>query len=174
MKNKQNSNNQHSQQLNIADVNGCRLSCDCNVCKGVCMIKPGWFKPGEVEKVSDFLGITMQELFDEYLAVDWYQNKGDEIFVLSPATSNCQTGEMFPFNPKGRCVFFDNGKCKIHSFAPYECREYYHDQTHLECINRHKEVAKMWVDKKEYLGNLLGFEPHATEPDSFLEMFGMF
>lgn len=159
--------------LNKPDVNGSRISCDCSVCKGACQSKPGWFKPGEAEKVAEYLGITMQDLFDNYLAVDWYQNKEDETFVLSPATNNCQTGEMFPFNPKGRCIFFENDKCKIHPVAPFECKQYYHEQSYEECADRHKEIANLWIDKKEYLEHLLGYEPYATEPYSLFEMFGL-
>ena len=174
MKKEQNLENPQSQQLNIDGVNGYRVSCDCNTCKDACKIKPGWFKPGEAEKVAEYLGISLQDLFNEYLAVDWYQNEADETFVLSPATNNCQTGGMFPFNPKGRCVFFENEKCKIHSVAPFECREYYHNQSHKECTDRHEDVSKEWTNKKEYMSELLGFEPYATEAESFSEMFGLY
>jgi hypothetical protein len=161
-------------QLNMPVVNGSRISCDCSTCKGACQSKPGWFKPDEAEKVAEYLGITIRELFNDYLAVDWFQGKGDEIFVLSPATNNCETGSMFSFNPKGRCIFFENDKCKIHPVAPFECKEYFHEQSYKECVDRHKEVANSWIDKESYLENLLGYEPCATEPESFAEMFGMF
>jgi len=56
-------------------------SCTCQDCIIACYHKPGWFAPNEIEKVADFMGISLQQLFDEYLGVDWYvlpseMNKG--------------------------------------------------------------------------------------------------
>jgi Fe-S-cluster containining protein len=140
-------------------------SCDCNICKAACKIKPGWFKPDEAEKVAEYLGITMQKLFDEYLAVDWYRKGGVDYFPLSPAAKKNPKGAMWPYDPRGECVFFENGKCKIHPVAPFECREYYHTDTPEDIMSRHEQVAKSWNNKKKYIEKLLGHAPYPPEQE---------
>ena len=128
--------------------------------------------PGEAEKVAAFLKISMQELFEKYLAIDWYSEDGVDYYPLSPAVVGNMTGEMFPFKPSGTCVFLENGNCKIHSVAPFECQKYIHTQTQTETRERHGYVAKQWVSKEQYLKNLLGTEPCPPEPESFMDMLG--
>ena len=88
-------------------VIGNRVSCTCNSCKAACQKKPGWFLHGEAEKVAEHLKISLQKLFNDYLAVDWYcDDKGNDYFPLSPAVVGNETGAMFPYKPSGTCVFF--------------------------------------------------------------------
>ena len=102
-----------------------RISCDCNKCKGACTVKPGWMLPGEAEKIAEHLGITLQELFDDFLLVDYYLSyqKGHK-YLLSPALKGKKPGDMTPSNPMGVCIFFDEETehCQIHEVAPYECQ----------------------------------------------------
>jgi len=153
-------------------VIGSRVSCACQSCKSACQNKPGWFLPGEAEKVAAFLKISLQQLFDDYLAVDWYSDsEGKDYFPLSPAVVGNETGAMFPYKPSGTCVFLDNGNCKIHPVAPYECQQYHHTQESDETRKRHDYTAKSWKDEKQQT-ELLGTEPCQPEPASFMDMFG--
>jgi len=153
-------------------VIGNRVSCTCNSCKAACQKKPGWFLHGEAEKVAEHLKISLQKLFNDYLAVDWYcDDKGNDYFPLSPAVVGNETGAMFPYKPSGTCVFFDSGKCKIHPVAPYECQQYHHTQENDETRKRHEYTAKSWTDEKQQT-KLLGTEPCRPEPESFMDMFG--
>jgi Fe-S-cluster containining protein len=83
-----------------------------------------------------------------------------------------EPGEVFPANPKGQCIFFDENTelCQIHPVKPYECREYTHRQGHKTVEKRHKWVAKQWKDHQKQLEKLLGDEPRAAEY-SFLDVF---
>ena len=100
--------------------------CKCEQCKSACTHKPGWFKPGEPEKVAKFLGITVKDLFDTKLMVDWWE-ADEDIFVIAPAIKSGDIGGMYPANPKGQFVFFKNGLCEIIDVKPFECKLYIHE-----------------------------------------------
>ena len=159
-------------ESHMASVSNDRLSCDCNICKNACKTKPGWFKPGEAEKVAEYLNIPMLDLFNNYLAVDWFSGEGENYYPLSPSAKTNLPGEMWPYNPRGECIFYKQGKCSIHPVAPFECRAYTHADTSEEAIKRHGETAKEWKNSHDYLENLLGYSPTPPEPESFAEMLG--
>jgi Fe-S-cluster containining protein len=135
----------------------------CTHCRSACSHKPGWFNPGEVEKVAEYLGISVQELFDTKLQVDWWQGDGvaDEVFILSPAVFGGAAGDMFDANPRGTCVFFENERCTIHEVKPHECRQV------VACQPRdpelHPSFAHSWKDHQDQIQELLGREPVAAE-----------
>lgn len=144
-----------------------REDCTCVTCSNACTYKPGWFLPGEAERVADHLGLSLDEVFRTKLAVDY--GEGDEpIFVLSPATVNNEPGEEFPYDPRGRCVFFgDDGHCQIHAVKPHECRAYIHTQSKDDVDVRHKAIAQAWTDHQAQIAELLGREPIAEEGEGF-------
>ncbi|MFQ5850905.1 MAG: YkgJ family cysteine cluster protein [Candidatus Binatia bacterium] len=123
------------------EENGCR----CDICQGFCRTKPGWFKPGEAEKVAEFLKLDLERLFDGYLLVDYWLRRKSDILVLSPGIKESLPGRRFPLNPRGECVFFKNGLCKIHPVKPYECRVAHHASSDQSA---HEKVAKSWDNKK--------------------------
>jgi Fe-S-cluster containining protein len=145
-------------------------SCECPTCQGYCENKPGWFLPGEVEKAADFLGLPLQEFFDRFLSVDWWQ--GDPaIFLLSPAVVGAMPGEMFPADPHGQCVFYRDGKCDIHPVKPHECRAAWHGGN----TGLHEATARGWdtPEAQAQVVELLGRQPVAREwnPWGFEECF---
>lgn len=99
------------------------MDCNCLQCQAACQRKPGWFAPGEAERVGVYLGMSLPELFQHYLMVDWFERtNANPIFVLSPAIKGHTAGSEFPANPQGECVFYENGQCRIHPVKPEECR----------------------------------------------------
>lgn len=153
----------------MEDLKTKRISCSCEGCQNACSYKPGWFKFGEIEKVANYLKISLKELFDNYLAVDWYK----DLFVLAPVLINEEPGGMYPYNPKGECIFFEKNKCKIHAVAPYECQQYYHDENINFVRERHRDVAQTWMGKEKYIKNYLGYEPYIKNDDGSLSIFNM-
>lgn len=138
------------------------MECSCEICKYACKRKPGWFLPEEITNVSNFLNITEQELFDNFLAVDYYL--GDNtIFVLSPSTKTNITGEEFPYDPIGECIFYKDGLCSIHSVKPHECKFYDHTKSNKKSNKKHLEIAEQWINKEEKIINLLGRKPILPE-----------
>lgn len=135
---------------------GTKESCTCYICKSACEHRPGWFVPGEAEKAADYLDVTLKELFDTKLMVDWWSNYPEDIFLLSPAIVNEDAGQEFPADPKGRCVFYKKGSCGIHSVKPFECKDFLHNDT---SSNRHENIANKWKTNQRQIEDLLGRKP---------------
>ena len=140
-------------------------SCQCNNCKDACQ-RPGWFVPGEIEQVAEFLNISIEELFRTKLIVDWWEEDSKQnTFVLCPGIKDRPFGTMAPHNPHGECIFFNNkGLCEIHPVKPFECAKY-------SCKSRksfHEEAKKKWENKtaQKQIRKLLGEEPEAEEGSS--------
>ncbi len=133
--------------------------CKCIKCADSCTYKPGWFLPDEIREAAEYLSLSEKEFFDKYLGVDWYENSSDDTFVLAPAIIEMYPGEEYPANPRGQCVFFNNGLCDIHSVKPYECKESYHTDTDKLLKRKHLSVAQAWVIYQEKISILLGRDP---------------
>jgi hypothetical protein len=142
--------------------------CQCEACCSACEHKPGWFKPEEIAPLAKAMGLTEQELFDQHLMVDWWV--GDEhtdmqnVFVLSPATVNIPAGDMSPFDARGVCHWFKNGKCAVHKLGkPYECGAYHH--TDNGEVNHHRDAADAWnkPEHQDKIRELLGREPEVPD-----------
>lgn len=131
--------------------------CTCEVCRAACEHKPGWFLPGQAEMVADYLGITLGELFNEYLAVDYWLDEQD-IFVLAPATKTITPGVEYPADPHGECVFYHDGLCSIHDVKPHECKLMHHS---TEEGGAHHATALEWQEHQDQIAELLGHEPEA-------------
>lgn len=138
--------------------------CVCTECCLACTYKPGWFAPGEAERVAEFLKISMKELFDQYLMVDWWSDYPHDIFNLSPAIIG-HSGGTAPGRPTGCCIFFKEDRCSIHEVKPMECRLGFgcSKDVFTESNSVHKKVADTWRNKKaqKQIVSLLGREPEA-------------
>lgn len=135
-------------------------SCSCESCVEKCSNKPGWFKPGEAEKVAEFLEISLQELFDKFLVADIAGKNRGNIRVLSPGVVGKPTGrDHTPGNwISGQCVFLKDGsRCSIHEVKPHECRLMVHDGGDGSVIS--EEVGSSWVEHREQIDQLLGHVP---------------
>lgn len=151
-----------------------KSSCKCHICQGACRRKPGWYKPGEIEKSAELLGLTTKEFFDQYVMVDYWcsdeENK-EPVFVLSPAFAG-SGGGMAPFDPKGACSLFKDGNCKIHGAKPFECSEYIHTCTMEEVGVAHKSCMEAWRDHQGQIEELLGRKP-AVPDISFADILSI-
>jgi hypothetical protein len=130
------------------------------------------------------MGMTLQDFFDKYLVVDWqggseeYANteNGEDVYLLAPATRGSETGHEAQINQKGTCIFFEEGKCKIHEAGkPFECAAYHHSKDHDESLILHNSAAKTWDNDKAraQLKQLLGGrDPEQPEAD-FGDILGL-
>jgi len=144
------------------------IDCSCPKCQSACSYCPGWFLPGQVEKVAEHLNMTLKELFDKYLGVNWWEGEVP-IFVLAPATTKMSAGSEYPGDPRGKCIFYKDGKCEIHPVKPYECRKAIHGDTQEVVQERHRFISKKW-NKEQYrkqIVELLGREPKTKEYSFF-------
>jgi Fe-S-cluster containining protein len=163
-----------SDQIIDADRIGTPDSCTCATCQGFCTHKPGWFAPSEPERVAEYLGLSLAELFRTKLAVDWWERGDDPIFVIAPAITTSPAGEEYPGNPQGSCIFYEHGLCAIHAVKPTECREAFH-VPHKEGSALHMEIADQWdtEEQQQAIRTLLGREP-ITQPYSIFDWLGAF
>jgi Fe-S-cluster containining protein len=157
------------------DIEEKKKSCTCWSCRSACSHKPGWFKPGEAEKVAEHLDVSLEELFSTKLQVDWWEADEDtetDIFVLSPAVLHGRPGEEFDADPNGTCVFFVEGRCSIHEVKPFECQEALGCEPTLPRV-AHRGAAMAWVEHQDQIKDLLGREPQSS---AYMggSIFGMF
>jgi len=148
-----------------------KVECTCDICKQACKHKPGWFLPKEAEKAAEYLKMTLPKFFNTYLGVDWWEgdDEMETTFILAPALVGKKAGSEYPGNPKGRCVFFNDGLCDIHQVKPFECAQ-------MSCTEsdsgRHQKVAKAWAGNQTQITKLLGREPEAGAWEgSLFDMF---
>lgn len=118
-------------------------ACSCSACVSACEYKPGWFMPGEAEKLAEALGVDLKTLFKKHLQVDYWARAEGDILVLSPRINNRRGGTRFPFNPMGQCHWLKDGLCEIHEKGkPFECAQNMHDGTDPRV--HHEAVAMAW------------------------------
>ncbi len=142
--------------------------CTCDSCRGACEGKPGWFMPDQIKKLADHMQMTEKEVFKKYLAVDWLEehpnNNYEEVFVIAPALNGEVPGDMYPGDPRGGCSLFNDKKlCDIHDAKPIGCSELKCGDEAEVCIMRQKNIATAWIDHQDYVEELLGEKPWATE-----------
>jgi Fe-S-cluster containining protein len=146
-----------------------RTECQCNKCQGFCEKVPGWFAPGEAQKVADFLGLPLKKLFKLKLAIEYWlgDSRIDEtVFVLAPTTDTMEPGTVAPTSkPFGRCAFFDTKtrKCTIHPVKPFECAVIDHDPSKKQLFREAREDnVREWAKKQKEIERVYGKKP--TEP----------
>jgi len=155
-------------------------ACMCVNCQSACIQKPGWFRPEQIAPLAERMGLTVKELFDKHLAVDWWVGDsltgGRDVFILSPAVISGQVGDMFPSDPTGTCVWFKEGKCEVHTLGkPNECAFAHHDRDIEERMRANRnEIVKAWNTKEnqQMICTLLGRTPEAKSwLDDFIFYF---
>lgn len=132
------------------------FECSCERCVSACRKKPGLFMPGEAEVLAANLGLTLKELFETRLAVEWEMTSHlEKIFVLSPAIEGNATGQEFPaFRRWGTCTFLKDGLCEIHALGkPYDCAA----ATHW--LRAEPPTVAAWVEHQDQIRELLGRDP---------------
>ncbi len=93
--------------------------CSCEKCQSFCKNQPGWFMPGEAEKVAAYLGMPLPNL------LGWQIKKVRSprgVEILQPATIGGPAEGL----QRGVCTFFSDGRCRIHAVKPFECRNVSH------------------------------------------------
>lgn len=153
-----------------------RSICACNTCKGACTTKPGWLKFGDEIIIAKELNLSVKELFQKHLLVDWWQdNEGQDYYGLTPCVTRISPGGMFTFNPRGQCVFFKDELCDIHSVSPFECGAHIHTDSDDQVMNNHRQAAQTWncEEGKRLIKELLGKDPEPPTPH-LTDLLGMF
>jgi hypothetical protein len=143
---------------------GGNKDCDCRHCRQACEYKPGWFGPSQIAPLAAALNLSVVELFNHHLSVDWWAGDvmtgGQDVFVLSPRLVTQKGGDTFPADPNGHCHWHKDGKCAIHTKGkPAECAFAHHDVSHGDYLNHRLSLVREWARHQQMIAALLGREP---------------
>lgn len=124
--------------------------CGCDDCKAACLNSPGWFLPGEIERLADYLNLTLEALFRKYLAVgitelpDGSKRHGVMPHKFRDHKRPGHVWTLAELAEPGRCVFYDHGKCEIYPVRPFECSRMIHShRKELKLLRRW--VVEQWT-----------------------------
>lgn len=109
--------------------------------------------PGEAEGLAANMGVTLKELFETRLGVEWETTvEMGRIFALSPAIVGMKAGGKFPEDRRfGTCVFLEDGRCEIHTMGkPYDCAM----ATHAPAGDMAPSIAA-WIPYQDQIRELL-------------------
>lgn len=123
----------------------------------LCLKRPGWFMPGEIEKAAKYLGLTLRLFFVMYLGVYRWEKCLEfdhNVSVLAPAILG--DTHSFEYSPcqQGACIFFENDLCGIERAKPFGCTisndKHFHE---LQLM-----IAKAWdtPENQKQIFDLLG------------------
>lgn len=146
------------------------MECTCYKCTAACHNRPGWFRPGEVAKAAALMGMSEKAFFDMFVSVDYYVDGDKFLFVLAPATVNTKPGDVYPFDPHGKCRLLEQGLCDIHEAKPFECAFYDHTKPYDVLEKRRFELVLEWQDHQDEIERLLGRKPEVEIPDSLEQL----
>jgi Fe-S-cluster containining protein len=117
-----------------------RTTCACSTCVGCCKRQPGPLIPGDLERIAEFRGESVEEASKNFWAspgclVKDGEGRTKRIGTITPKYDR----------KKKRCVFLDdNDRCTIHSVAPFGCS---HFDTHLSMQEAHER--SVWTARQQ-------------------------
>lgn len=105
-----------------ANEQGKTECCHSAIC---CWRRPGELEEADIKPLADHLGVTKQQLFQQYLVVDKW---GDDL-KLVPRRKHQTGGVMLDwretYSLESPCVFLtDQNKCAVHEVKPVACRNF--------------------------------------------------
>lgn len=112
-----------------------RTICDCEACQQCCHEQPGHILPGQMEQIAEHLQQPLPIVKQMFWAspgavvMDTQTNRQFRIGTITPKFDR----------RKKACVFLsDEGKCTIHSVAPFGCSYF---DTHMKADEAHRRSA---------------------------------
>lgn len=112
-------------------TNFTRTKCCCDACVKCCKRQPGPLMPGDLERIAEHRGETVEQAKENFWA-----SPGS--LVKNTATGEVERiGTITPKYRKGRCVFLnENDRCSIHEVAPFGCAYFDTHMTDLTAMPR--------------------------------------
>ncbi len=98
-----------------------RSYCDCRQCTAACKAMPGMVAPGDLDRIMEFCGVTM-DTEENWVVAHFAASEGAAVVCSDGKTFRIPT--IVPKQkPNGHCVFLnDDGECTIHPVSPFGCR----------------------------------------------------
>jgi hypothetical protein len=134
-------------------------------CQNACQHRPGFFRADQIAPLAKALNLTVKELFDQHLQVDCWNGEPD-IFLLIPRHQDKPGGSLVPFDPRGTCHWFVNGRCEIHTLGkPAECAELVHAPGGEYAQVDRQAIVDSWRDNQQMVRDLYGRDLEPSDPD---------
>ena len=138
-------------------------SCTCEICRNACNNRPGWFVPEQVPEIEAYFAKKLSDFLGKELAIDWGNDMDmrENILLLAPNIEGNQSIQ-YPANPRGKCVFFKEGRCAIYSIRPYECGVANHMDGEEKDFLRHVAIASQWKHSTlldDYKAKIVCYQP---------------
>ncbi len=143
--------------------------CQCTTCKNACMYRPGFFRREQIEPLAVALNLTLKELVQKHLQVDFFSS-GDveDVMMLVPRLKGERGGTQIDDDPRGVCHWFVNGLCQIHEKGkPANCVELVHDETGKYVDVDREAIAKTWVGHEKFIEEVTDDHFFPNEPSVF-------
>jgi Fe-S-cluster containining protein len=140
-----------------------KTECSCPECQSFCSERVGWFIPDEVKGLLEYFESHDVDALLNFgnFAIDWWCGDDQNILILAPNIVG-NGSIQFPFNPKGECIFYKEGRCAIHPVKPFECSRTDHNMTHEEADEQHKWIAEQWENS-----DILSFYNDKVDTESY-------
>lgn len=132
--------------------------CTCNDCKSACMYRPGFFRREQIEPLAATLNLTLKELVQKHLQVDFFSvGELEDVMMLVPRLKGERGGTQIDMDPRGVCHWFVEGLCQIHDKEkPANCVELVHDETGKYVEVDREAIAKTWVGQEAFIEEVTG------------------
>jgi len=121
---------------------------ECKQC-GKCCQHPCALEPNDLEKISDYLNITIEELIDKYLILDYWMTTEESLYYFTPKRVGDNGTKIASFSwafSDKSCMFLENNLCKIHDVKPRGGREWICGMEE-EPYSKH-EAGMLWKGNK--------------------------
>ena len=134
-------------------------ACECEGCRAACETRPGFFRADEIEPLAHVLGLSVDEMVKRHLQFDYFEHHeiadGEEVRMLVPRLKGHVGGSRIPWWPTGRCHWFVDGKCAIHTKGkPAECRGLGHIDGADVSADR-VAIVRTWLDRQDWVRALM-------------------
>lgn len=140
------------------------IECSCRECVAACRHHPGALMPGDLKRLTRFLGLTEQQLFKKHIAVlDLGENR-----LPFPAARYLPAGRVTKYTDDRWSLncwchwLNEDGLCDVHEAKPTECAEVV-PHNRLPCDGhdpRRIAIYRAWArpENRLRLAKLLGEE----------------
>lgn len=129
-----------------------RTECDCRKCQAGCKHKPGMLIPEDLRPIAAKLldkpvdEVTDMEMIRALVAT--CEASDGALVVISDKMGRIPT--LVPRLKEHGCIFYEDGKCKIHDVAPFGCS---HLDLHMDertgterSYEAHLQIARAWAN----------------------------
>lgn len=135
-----------------------RTECGCNRCSTGCKTMPGALAPDDYWLIAHYLDVPDHELQD-FITNHFCASTGSAAVIMGKRTI---IPTIVPKQKEdGSCVFFKDGKCSVHTVAPFGCAYFDHHMHNRQADIRTKAYMLACLTSEPYqlmwsLLNLMG------------------